>query len=260
MAFLKSHVSFRSSKDEDTGRSPLRVLMREFQELARSYETALQRSLAGWDFDWDLQWKKQIQSEARRLALTDLSTQYTRKHIRRSLVAEESLAKSAEERLHAATRAGEVERVEPDAEVGLGTITKGYFRLYSTELFDMLGQPTDLRFGTLRFHTPIDNSTPSSVELALNDSFFVAQSDETLPFHSFAVPSSPSLTNRGILSRKPKDNGAFPPYDSWLLFTFLGHGCLKLEVPIEMCADVYGGPLLGRENEEIVFWAIFVED
>jgi hypothetical protein len=74
------------------------------------------------------------------------------------------------------------------------------------------------------------------------------------------MPETPSLTNRGILSRKPEDGGAFPEYDSWLLFTFLGNGCLKVEIPIEMCADVYGGNLRGRENEEVVFWGIFVED
>ncbi|KAJ8105698.1 hypothetical protein OPT61_g10021 [Boeremia exigua] len=74
------------------------------------------------------------------------------------------------------------------------------------------------------------------------------------------MPTAPSLQNRGILSRKPDDGGAFPDFDSWLLFTFLGSGCLKLEVPIEMCANVYGGRLRGRENEEVTFWGFFVDD
>ncbi|KAF5850405.1 hypothetical protein GGP41_002650 [Bipolaris sorokiniana] len=103
--------------------------------------------------------------------------------------------------------------------------------------------------------------TPTvSVELALNDSFFVADSEETLPYHTFRLPTGPSLQNRGILSRKPEDNGALPQYDSWLLFTFLGNGCIKLEVPIEMCADIYRGRLQGCENEEVLFWGFFVDD
>ena len=74
------------------------------------------------------------------------------------------------------------------------------------------------------------------------------------------MPTAPSLQNRGIRSRNPDDDGAFPEFDSWLLFTFLGNGCLKLEVPIEMCAQIYGGPLRGRENEEVTFWGFFVDD
>lgn len=83
---------------------------------------------------------------------------------------------------------------------------------------------------------------------------------ETLPYHTFRLPTTPSLQNRGILSRRAEDDGAFPDFDSWLLFTFLGNGCIKLEVPIEMCADVYGERLQGRENEEVVFWGFFVDD
>jgi hypothetical protein len=158
-----------------------------------------------------------------------------------------------------------------DDQSDLGSLHNGYFRLYSTELFDLLGQPTELRFGTLRFHkdtlsvheTPSQLPPPSphvTVELALNDSFFVADSDETLPYHTFRLPTTPSLQNRGIRSRKFDQEGTFPEYDSWLLFTFLGNGCIKLEVPIEMCADVYGGRLRGRENEEVLFWGFFVDD
>ncbi|KAF2015801.1 hypothetical protein BU24DRAFT_422113 [Aaosphaeria arxii CBS 175.79] len=131
----------------------------------------------------------------------------------------------------------------------------------------MLGQPTDLRFGTLRFYSAsvpsideLEEIDCTAVEMALNSSFFIADSTETLPYHSFQMPAVPSLRNRGILSRKPADGGSFPDYDSWLLFTFFGNGCLKLEIPIEMCADVYGGALRGRENQEVTFWGVFVED
>lgn len=264
MAALKSNPSCHDPKPEDDDRNPLARVMREFEELVFSYETGLLRSLEDADMkESQDQRRDRIRHEACRLAITELSSTYTRKQIRRSLHAAESLGKSTEEQLHAVANAAEL---EPDS--NLESIHDGHYRLYSTELFDMLGQPTDLRFGTLRFHTgdrpnshaQDPHSKWTSVELALNSSFFVADSAETLPYHCFNMPESPSLMNRGILSRKPEDGGAFPEYDSWLLFTFLGNGCLKVEVPVEMCADVYGGNLSGRENEEVIFWGIFVED
>lgn len=182
--------------------------------------------------------------------------------IRRALSAAEAHGRRVEQLLHAG-RDGDA---APD---DLRAIHHGYFRLHSTELFDLLSQPVDLRLGTVRFHHSLAPAAPAArapdhgpvaLELALGASFFVADALETLPFHAFKVPRAPSLQNRGILSRKPDDHGAFPAYDSWLLFTFLGHGCLKLEIPIEMCADVYGGPLAGRENEEVHFWGVFVDD
>ncbi|KAH6612718.1 hypothetical protein C7974DRAFT_406218 [Boeremia exigua] len=200
------------------------------------------------------------------MAVADLSDTYTRKHIRRSLSAAEAEGKRAEDQLHSlAVPAAPAGLDAPDA---LG-IHSGHFRLYSSELFDLLGQPTDLRLGTLRFHhrpaaaaaaRPDAPPHGVTVELALNNSFFVADSDETLPYHTFRLPSAPSLQNRGILSRDPDHDGAFPDFDSWLLFTFLGSGCLKLEVPIEMCASVYGGRLRGRVDEEVTFWGFFVDD
>jgi hypothetical protein len=238
--------------------------MREFEELVLSYETGLLCSLDdAHSADAHDRRREKIRRQACRLAIADLSNTYTRKHIRRSLNAAESLGKSTEEQLHAAPQPHHAD--EPSS---LESIHSGHFRLYSTELYDLLGQPTDLRFGTLRFHTRCSPAPEpdraeahwTSVELALNSSFFVADAAETLPYHCFNMPESPSLVNRGILSRKPEDGGAFPDYDSWLLFTFLGNGCLKVEVPIEMCADVYGGNLRGRENEEVVFWGVFIED
>lgn len=247
--------------------SPLARVMREFEQLVLDFEHGLQRSLDDprtTAHHSAQQWcRDDIRREACRLAITDLSDRYTRKHIRRSLHAAEAEGKRVEEQLHRLTLA-----TGADAEDELG-IHNGYFRLYSTELFDLLGQPTDLRFGTLRFHPSAQDIAPPSVEhpftglaveLALNNSFFVANSDETLPYHTFRMPTAPSLQNRGILSRDPEDDGAFPEFDSWLLFTFLGNGCLKLEVPIEMCANVYGGSLRGRENEEVTFWGFFVDD
>jgi hypothetical protein len=240
--------------------------MREFEELVRTFESGLLRSLDAAASDGlDSAGRDAIRREACRLAISDLSNQYTRKHIRRSLHAAECEGKRVEEQLHSLTLRG-----APHDDEDLGSLHNGYFRLYSTELFDLLGQPTDLRFGSLRFHRSTSPSglvlpphSPSSwvnVELALNSSFFVADSMETLPYHTFRLPTTPSLQNRGILSRKPEDNGAFPTYDSWLLFTFLGNGCIKLEVPVEMCADVYGGNLRGRENDEVLFWGFFVDD
>lgn len=236
--------------------------MREFEGLVADFETLLLRSTE--DIDQKHSQDDDIRNHASRLAVSELSTRYTRKQLRASLAAAESLAKLAEERLHSA-----LETVDDHADSNLESIHNGYFRLYSTELFDMLGQPTNLRFGTLRFHGsrpahPTACQQPESswtaLELALDSSFFVADSTETMPYHHFCIPGTPSLQNRGILSRKPQDGGAFPDYDSWLLFTFLGDGCLKMEVPIEMCADVYGGALVGRENEEVLFWGVFVED
>ncbi|KAF2648979.1 hypothetical protein K491DRAFT_708402 [Lophiostoma macrostomum CBS 122681] len=267
MAALKTISPKRDAKLDRASQTPLARVMREFKELMLSYETGLLRSLEGVrnsdSQDQRARQQDALRQEACRLAITDLGTTYMRKHIRRSLDLAESQAKSAEEQLHVASTAWGME-----TESDLRSIHHGHFRLYSTQLFDTLGQPTDLRFGTLRFHA---SSMPSSndlsldsrctaVELALNSSFFVADSSETLPYHCFSMPELPSLTNRGILSRKPEDGGVFPDYDSWLLFTFLGHGCLKVEIPVEMCADVYGGNLRGRENEEIVFWGIFVGD
>ncbi|KAF1949385.1 hypothetical protein CC80DRAFT_274125 [Byssothecium circinans] len=263
MAALKPDANRPDAKNDDAA-SPLAQMMRDFDQLVLRYETGLQRSLEDCPTHKGKaherkQWRREdIRHEASRLAIAELSNAYTRKQIRQSLDAAESQGRREEEQLHAA----------PDAEPAsddehLRTIHKGYFRLYSTELFDILGQPTNLRFGTLRFHQHDSVRTEQagvSLELALGSSFFVADSLETLPYHAFKMPHAPSLQNRGILSRKPEDNGAFPDYDSWLLFTFLGNGCLKLEVPIEMCADVYAGPLLGRENEEVHFWGVFVDD
>lgn len=267
MAALKTPSSQRDAKVDRASHHSLARMMREFSELMLSYETGLLRSLEGAKEEEPQEQRVRRQDalrrEACRLAITDLSTTYMRKHIRRSLDLAESQAKSAEEQLHTTSTAWDIEN-----ESDLRSIHHGHFRLYSTQLFDMLGQPTDLRFGTLRFRASsahssndmVPGSGCAAVELALNSSFFVADPAETLPYHCFSMPEIPSLTNRGILSRKPEDGGVFPDYDSWLLFTFLGHGCLKVEIPIEMCADVYGGALRGRENEEIVFWGIFVED
>jgi hypothetical protein len=268
MAALKRSVAPDDAKAGDADSSPLARVMREFEELVRSFEAGLRRSLedSGSNSPLHLQTARSdhVRREACRLAISDLSNKYTRKHIRRSLDAAECEGKRLEEQLHTLS----LHRSLDDDE-DLAGLHNGYFRLYSTELFDLLGQPTELRFGTLRFHrrsTSDDESSdhpPSpwvTVELALNNSFFVADSMETLPYHTFRLPSTPSLQNRGILSRKPEDGGAFPQFDSWLLFTFLGNGCMKLEVPVEMCADVYGDRLRGRENEEVLFWGFFVDD
>jgi len=256
----------RDVKSSDAGSSPLARVMREFEELVKTFETGLLCSLDAPGSDTlDSACREDVRREACRLAISDLSKKYTRKYIRRSLNAAESEGKRVEEQLHNLTLSGDADEDDED----LGSLHNGYFRLYSTELFDLLGQPTDLRFGSLRFHKHAslpesDSQSPPSprvnVELALNSSFFVADSLETLPYHTFRLPSTPSLQNRGILSRKAEDNGLFPEYDSWLLFTFLGNGCIKLEVPIEMCADVYGDRLRGRENEEVLFWGFFVDD
>ncbi|KAF1945505.1 hypothetical protein EJ02DRAFT_46122 [Clathrospora elynae] len=275
MALLRDAVP-RDARCGDS--SPLARVMREFEELVKSFETGLLRSLedSGRDGVRVLQLesdrREHIRREACRLAISDISNKYTRKHIRRSLNAAESEGKRVEDHLQHLSLSG---RADAGDNEHLGSLHNGYFRLYSTELFDLLGQPTELRFGTLRFHKhraspdtaaerALSPQLPQSpwvtVELALNDSFYVADSMETLPYHTFRLPTAPSLQNRGILSRKPADNGAFPAFDSWLLFTFLGNGCIKLEVPIEMCADVYGGRLRGCENEEVLFWGFFVDD
>jgi hypothetical protein len=272
MAVLKSNAVSRDAKSSAQDSSPLARVMREFEELVKSFETGLLRSLEDHGHSDVISVKSssrrdEVRREACRLAISDLSNQYTPKYIRRSLDAAELEGKRVEDQLQSLSLNGQVQDDESD----LGSLHNGYFRLYSTELFDLLGQPTDLRFGTLRFHkdnlshheTPSQQHPPSphvTVELALNDSFFVADSEETLPYHTFRLPTTPSLRNRGIRSRKFDEEGTFPEYDSWLLFTFLGNGCIKLEVPIEMCADVYGGRLRGRENEEVLFWGFFVDD
>jgi hypothetical protein len=259
MAALKRDAAPRDVKPPSDP-SPLARVMREFEELVRSVETGLLLSLAEPAAELDSARRESVRREACRLAISDLSTSYTRKYIRRSLTDAESQGKRLEEQLHTLALDG------PAADDLLDSLHNGHFRLYSTELFDALGQPTDLRFGTLRFYkhaaSPADDQQSPwvTVELALSSSFFVADSMETLPYHTFRLPTTPSLQNRGILSRKPEDDGAFPEFDSWLLFTFLGNGCIKLEVPIEMCADVYGGRLQGRENEEVLFWGFFVDD
>ncbi|KAJ4984645.1 hypothetical protein SVAN01_09834 [Stagonosporopsis vannaccii] len=258
MALLKRDTAGPDAKPPAAASSPLARVMHEFEQLVLDLERGLQRSLedprstaqhrmSGWC-------RQDIRREACRMAISDLSDGYTRKHISRSLSAAESEGKRVEEQLHNLSLADSLVAHDDLA------IHNGYFRLYSTELFDMLGQPTHLRLGTLRFHRHDAHSSGVTVELALNNSFFVADSEETLPYHTFRMPTTPSLQNRGILSRNPVDNGAFPDFDSWLLFTFLGNGCLKLEVPIEMCANVYGGRLQGRENEEVTFWGFFVDD
>ncbi|KAL1591435.1 hypothetical protein SLS60_011934 [Paraconiothyrium brasiliense] len=267
MAALKSdpdrqHAKTDADASAAAASSPLARVMREFEDLVLRFETGLLRSL-----EPELRGRRDhVRREACRLAVAELGTRYTKLQIRRSLSAAEAQGRRVEQLLHAALDAGSL---DDDGADDLRGIHHGYFRLYSTELFDMLGQPVDLRLGTVRFHhchaDPLHTARepdqgPVSLELALGSSFFVADALETLPFHAFKVPQRPSLQNRGILSRKPDDHGAFPDYDSWLLFTFLGNGCLKLEVPIEMCADVYGGPLRGRENEEVHFWGVFVDD
>jgi hypothetical protein len=288
MAVLKRNAPPRDAKTCDAASSPLARVMREFEDLVKTFETGLLRSLdPSGNNDLDTACREDIRREACRLAISDLSNKYTRKHIRRSLHAAESEGKRVEELLHNLSLSGaaaaapgplnergheeDEDEDEDDEHEDLGSMHNGYFRLYSTELFDLLGQPTDLRFGSLRFHKHHAASEATvaqqrsqcpwvHVELALNNSFFVADSMETLPYHTFRLPTTPSLQNRGILSRKAEDNGVFPAFDSWLLFTFLGNGCIKLEVPIEMCADIYGDRLRGRENEEVLFWGFFVDD
>ncbi|CAO2649180.1 Nn.00g101290.m01.CDS01 [Neocucurbitaria sp. VM-36] len=267
MAALKREAAPRDAKPRHAHSSPLARVMRDFEQLVDRFETGLLRSLDDAKDATALQLKARrsddIRREACRLAISDLSNQYACKHIRRSLNQAESEGKRVEEQLHTLSLAG-----SPAHDDHLASLHNGYFRLYSTELFDLLGQPTELRLGTLRFHKHRATHAPQehppspwvTVELALNHAFFVADSMETLPYHTFRLPTAPSLQNRGILSRKPQDGGAFPDFDSWLLFTFLGNGCIKLEVPIEMCADVYGGRLRGRENEEVLFWGFFVDD
>jgi hypothetical protein len=268
MAVLEEDAARRDAKASAADSSPLAQVTREFEQLVRSFEKGLLLSLeAAGTGALDAARRDEVRREACRLAISDLSNRYTRKHIRRSLDAAESEGKRVEEQLHSLTLAGAAD----DADDDLGSMHNGYFRLYSTELFDLLEQPTDLRLGSLRFHkhhaspdadaAPHDAQSPwVHVELALNNSFFVADSIETLPYHTFRLPTTPSLQNRGILSRKAEGDGTFPAYDSWLLFTFLGNGCIKLEVPIEMCADIYGDRLTGRENEEVLFWGFFVDD
>lgn len=261
MAALKSDPDACAPKHDAAppAASPLARLMREYDELVDRLETGLLRSLDDGAVPARAWRREDVRPEACRLAVAELSAKYARRHIRRSLSAAESRGRRVEQQLHRRPP-GAASDADGDE---LRAIGNGYFRLYSTELFDLLGQPTDVRFGTLRFRCHSDSDmAPAwvSVELALGSSFFVADSLETLPFHDFKMPSAPSLQNRGILSRKPDDHGAFPDFDSWLLFTFLGRGCLKLEVPVEMCADVYGGPLRGRENEEVQFWGFFVDD
>lgn len=271
MAMLKRDTAARDTKSRDAAASPLALLMREFEQLVLDYESSLQHSLEPHDSPrtapqspTPMPCRERLRREACRLAISDLSDKYTRKeqaNIRRSLNDAEAAGKRVEEQLHNLSLASST-----DSDDGL-SIHNGYFRLHSTELFDLLGQPTDLRLGTLRFHKHDMHSThddPQSngvtVELALNNSFFVADSHETLPYHTFRMPTAPSLQNRGLRSRSPDDHGAFPDFDSWLLFTFLGNGCLKLEVPIEMCANVYGGSLRGRVDQEVTFWGFFVDD
>lgn len=278
MAVLKNNPSLRDAKPNNAtataDANPLAGVMEEFEELVNRYELGLYRSLedahehihmdAATAVEQTRRRREEARQQACRLAITELSDTYARKSIRRSLSAAESQGKSAEEEL----RTDAHRHSHPDTH--LDNLHNGYFLLYSTELFDMLHQPTDMRFGTLRFHSSTSNSPDqlhlgaeprsTTLEMALDSSFFVADSAETLPYHTFRMPEAPSLRNRGIRCRKPEEHGAFPAFDSWLLFTFLGNGCLKIEVPIELCADVYKGPLHGRENEDVVFWGVFVED
>lgn len=269
MAALKSDAAPRAAKPPQLAR-----LMREFEDLVRAFEAALQRSLDDAGDDSPVH-RERVRRDAYHLAISDFSTRYMRKYLSQSLHAAEAEGKRLEEALGSLSLADGA----CDSSDDLGSLHNGHFRLFSTELFDLLGQPTQLRFGTLRFHkhasdllpspsashTTTTTTTPAqlpwvNVELALNSSFFVADPLETLPYHVFRLPAAPSLQNRGIRSRKFDDDGQFPAFDSWLLFTFLGTGCIKLEVPIEMCADVYGGTLRGRENEEVTFWGFFVDD
>ncbi|KAF1838665.1 hypothetical protein BDW02DRAFT_594467 [Decorospora gaudefroyi] len=272
MALLKSNAVCRDARPALDSSSLGRV-MREFDELVKSFETGLLRSLEDTAQPKTAR-REHVRREACRLAISDLSNKYTPQYIRRSLHAAESEGKRVEDQLHHLSLSvdhddhGDHGDADGEGDDELSSLHNGYFRLYSTELFDLLGQPTDLRFGTLRFHKHRETPSPSpsssppwvTVELALHDAFFVADSKETLPYHTFRLPTAPSLQNRGILSRKPDDNGLFPDFDSWLLFTFLGNGCIKLEVPIEMCAHIYGGRLRGREDEEVLFWGFFVDD
>ncbi|KAF1971430.1 hypothetical protein BU23DRAFT_182370 [Bimuria novae-zelandiae CBS 107.79] len=261
-------AALKSDPDRAPAKTELARVLREFEDLVLRFETGLARSLA--DDALQSRGRDDVRHEACRLAIAEMGERCARRQIRRSLAAAEAQGRRVEQQLHAALEAGNAGGSGDDDDEMRG-LHHGYFRLYSTELFDVLGQPTDLRLGTVRFHRQrqqqqqqqqqyIPHDHHVSVELALGASFFVADSLETLPYHAFKLPPAPSLQNRGILSRRPEHDGAFPHYDSWLLFTFLGNGCLKLDMPVEMCADVYGGPLRGRENEEIRFWGIFVGD
>lgn len=241
------------------------LLLREYRQLGLSYEWGLLGSLEA-DADSREERRKEIRREAFRLAATEVGTSYTRMRILKACRRVESLGRMVQKQLNVAVDAGTIE-----TDYDRTTVTNGHFQLYSTQLFERLGQPTNIRFGTLRFQTGSSYEQDvglqaTSVELDLNSSSFVAKPNETHPlatsFGCFHIPESPSLINRGIRSRRPDavDGGAFPEYDSWLLFTFLGQGFLKVEIPIEMCADVYGGNLRDEENVDLVFWGIFIEE
>ncbi|ORY00980.1 hypothetical protein BCR34DRAFT_494243 [Clohesyomyces aquaticus] len=276
MTAIKSNVPRPGAKPDDphqpTRSSRLARVMRRFDELVADIELSLLWSLEEGPQSRVAQHemakrRQDIRRLACRLAMSELNAAFTRKQIRSSLADFEAHGRWAQHQLVRQSVLPNLGEVDPSP--ALGALCNGHFRLCSTDLFDLLGQPLHLRFGTLRFHiaprTSRHDDSPEdadfvNVELALNDSFYVADSSETREYHRFTLPATPSLRNHGILSRRWDDGGAFPSFDSWLLFTFLGHGCLKLELPIEMCADIYGSTLTGRENEDVLFWGVFVED
>ena len=139
MAVLDSTAVSRDAKSDALDPSPLARVMREFEELVQGFETGLLRSLEDPATD-DVSTPKstarrdEIRREACRLAISDLSNQYTPKYIRRSLDAAELEGKRVEDQLQSLSLSGRA----ADDESDLGSLHNGYFRLYSTELFDLL--------------------------------------------------------------------------------------------------------------------------
>lgn len=238
------------------------------------YEAELLRSPAVDTTGKRKKTREEIRREAGRRAWSHMAHLYVsnqQQELARVLRAVEDSGRAAEESLRAAAH-----HVELEPEPSLEIIENGHFRLCSHELFEALGEPAALRFGTLRFSTYHTDALDAdghpmlhtAVDMALNNSFFVAHSHDSHqgvegPHTEFSVPKSPQTTNRAIRTKKVEDGSShatFPVYDSWLLITFLGNGRVKVEIPIELCADAYGGILRGRTDHDVVFWGEFVED
>jgi hypothetical protein len=132
--------------------------------------------------------------------------------------------------------------------------------LYSCRLFDILDRPVDMTYPTLRYMMWKDASgSPyrAIATLKINEVSVIAESSDIIRNGRLSRhPVNSSSIYHGLLASIKDSEGCYkyPPFDSWLLFTFLGKGVIKVEISIELCQYLYKKENIGCENEDVVFW------
>lgn len=132
-------------------------------------------------------------------------------------------------------------------------------QLYSCRLFEILDQPANVAFPMLRYVMWKDasgNCQRAVATLTMNGINVIACSSDTIRGRPDRLPANSSVINHGLLGSIKSSDGhyKYPPFDSWLLFTLLGKGVIKVEISIELCRYLYKKENIGLDDEDVVFW------